>query len=287
MRIEIDEKPTHYSPASEAEVRSWITKYYDYDKVLPRERWKVIEETDEWRCERIEYNGAEGQRAIAYLYLPKGVAVPHQVIHLLPAGDVTFGFRTVPQSIEADYASVIRSGRAVFAVVLGHYKERGVFRPLPDPQSVEYVEWFARNVAEMRRGLDYLLLRRDIDASRVAFMGVSFGGGFTALPAMESRYRAAIISGANLEDRAVRPEAFSVNFIPLIRVPTLLFHGRYDEASPLATVAEPIFNLLPKQTRFKHTHPGTHRADPEVHGRAISEWLDRIFGEVKQSPASD
>jgi formylglycine-generating enzyme required for sulfatase activity len=276
MWIVVNDKAPEYTPVPETKVRSWIAEHFEYDRELPPEKWVQTDESDEWRCERIEYNGAEGQRAIAYLYLPRHTADPHQVIHLLPAGDVTFGFRTVPQSIEAEYLPFVRTGRAVFAVVLSHYRERDVPRERPDPRSIEYVEWYARHIAEMRRGLDYLLARPDIDASRVAFLGVSFGGGFMVLPAVESRYRAVVISGVGLEKGEVHRKAFSINYIPLIKAPTLLFHGQFDEGEPLRTVAEPVFNLLPDGAE-KFIHTGGHH-DPKTQAREVNAWLNKTFG---------
>jgi formylglycine-generating enzyme required for sulfatase activity/dienelactone hydrolase len=289
IRIDVNDKVPEYTPEPEAEVREWIKEYYQYDKELPPEKWIRFNETHEWRCERIEYNGEQGQRAIAYLYLPKRFAPPHQVVHLFPAGDVTFGSRTIPQSIEADYAPLLRSGRAVFAVVLSGFPERetaaGFGGGRGNPDSIEYVEWYARNIAEMRRGLDYLLMRPDIDSSRVAFLGVSFGGGFMVLPAIESRYRAVITSGVCLEEFAVHRKAYSVNFIPLIRGPTLLFHGRYDEGSPLKTVAEPVYNLLP-EPKDRHIHDGGHRSDREYQAREVNAWLDETIGPVARPAAN-
>ena len=48
-------------------------------------------ETPDWKREKITFNGAGGERAIAYLYLPHHVRRPLQVLHFVPAGDVHFG----------------------------------------------------------------------------------------------------------------------------------------------------------------------------------------------------
>ena len=58
---------------------------------------------------------------MAYLYLPKNFQRPLQVIHLLPAADVSTRARSLPESMEINFASLARGGRALFAVVLKGY----------------------------------------------------------------------------------------------------------------------------------------------------------------------
>jgi dienelactone hydrolase len=285
MRIDIDVEVPQFTPAPEAEVRTWFA-HYEYDKDVPLDA-RVVDraETNDWWREKIEYNGADGERAIAYLYLPKHFPGPHQVIHLMPAGDVGFRLRTVPQSIEADYGAFVRSGRAVFAVVLRGYLERDLPTGWmgPDPFTIEYVEAKARHIIDLRRGLDYLLARGDVDASGVAFLGSSLGSPMMVQPAIEPRYRAVILSGAAIAKADARrhPAANAINFAPLIRSPKLLVHGRYDESAPLRTSAEPLFKLLTEPKRII-LFDGGHCPDPEFLVPEVNTWLDKTLGPVKR-----
>jgi dienelactone hydrolase len=205
------------------------------------------------------------------------------VIHLRPAGDVGAGHRTVPESIEADYGSLVRSGRAVFAVVLSGYPEREAPTGLvaPNPTSIEFVEAHAREIVDMRRGLDYLLARDDVDERGIAFLGVSFGGRHMVLPAIESRYRAVILAEAGIANSVDHPAVNGVNFAPHIQVPKLLVHGNYDEAVPLKTMAEPLFNLFTGQKELV-LYEGGHRPDPEDLAQIVNAWLDKTLGPVGQ-----
>jgi formylglycine-generating enzyme required for sulfatase activity/dienelactone hydrolase len=293
MAINIEPDVPHFDPLPEKEVRTFFA-HYEYDKEAPLGARVARTETNEWWRDKIEYNGADGQRALAYLYVPKHFPAPHQVIHLFPAGDVTQRFRTVPQSIEADYGSLVRSGRAVFAVVLGGFLERD----LPagwvdfdratieyvDGATIEYVEAMAKHIIELRRGLDYLLARGDVDAGRMAFMGNSFGGPMMVLPTIESRYGAVILVGPGIGKTREHPAANAVNFVPLIQPPKLLVHGIYDEASPMRTVAEPLLNLL-TEPKEMFPYPGGHRPDPEELVQVVNAWLDDIFGPVRPNLA--
>jgi formylglycine-generating enzyme required for sulfatase activity/pimeloyl-ACP methyl ester carboxylesterase len=289
VRIALDEKVPQFAPEPEAEVRKWIAKYYSYVKESPLEVDVRTTEANDWWRDRIEYNGADdGQRAIAYLYRPKHFSPPHQLIHLSPAADVGWRFRSVPESIEDQYAPFIRSGRAVFAIVLPGFLERDHMpnrrHGILDPTQIEYVEANARDFLELRRGLDIVLARDDIDADRLAFLGSSIGGSMLILPAIESRYRAVILSGAGLVDRNEHRAANGVNFVPLIQPPKLLIHGEYDEASPIETMAKPILNLLSGKKEMQ-TFPGGHRPLPKEHARIANRWLDEVIGEVKKPSA--
>ncbi len=86
----------------------------------------------------------------------------------------------------------VKAGRAAFAVVLKGYIGR--LRPegaLPvDPASVEYLERIVNRVTDLRRGLDYLATRPDLDSNRVGFLGPSAGAQIgMILAAVETRYR--------------------------------------------------------------------------------------------------
>jgi tRNA A-37 threonylcarbamoyl transferase component Bud32 len=96
-------------------------------------------------------------------------------------GDVANGLRSLPASIEDRLVPLIKSGRAVFGIVLEGYLERR--RPegyvTPDPSTVEYKELIVNRVTDVRRGLDYLLTRNDIDSHRIAFFGPSAGANWS------------------------------------------------------------------------------------------------------------
>jgi cephalosporin-C deacetylase-like acetyl esterase len=285
MWIDLDEEVPTFHPAPEAEVKDRF-KYYEYDREKPLEATVVTTaNTDDWRGERIEYNGAEGNRALAYLYLPKRFSGPHQVIHLFPAGAVTRGIYTVPQSIETQFAAFVRSGRAVFVVVLEGFKERDGFNILLTPldsSSIEYVDVYKRHIVDMRRGLDYLTSRDDVDPNRVAFYGTSFGGPLLILPAIESRYGAVIllsagISKSNEQDHIL---ARPIDFVPLIQGPKLLVNGLYDEAAPLKTAAKPLYELLTGE-KYMETYEGAHWPGEKGVVEPASKFLDETFGPVQ------
>jgi formylglycine-generating enzyme required for sulfatase activity/pimeloyl-ACP methyl ester carboxylesterase len=288
FRIELMNEVPTYTPAPEAQVKTWLA-YYRYDKAPLEAQVIDVQETDEWRREKITYLGAGGERVPAYLYLPKHFPRPLQVIHFVPAGDVFARSRSLPQSIEyhgGGPAPLVRSGRAVFSVVPKGAIERdrppGYVAPAED--SIEFAEELARNIIDMRRGLDYLETRNDLDMTRIAFFEASANGWKGMLmPAIETRYRSAVLWGAGIfREEHWRPEANPIHFAPLIRVPKLLIHGRYDETAPLKTMAEPLFRLLREPKRVL-IFEGGHRPDHELLIPAMNTWLDETLGPVRRN----
>ena len=225
-----------YKPASEASFRAW-QEHYRYAQPPLDAQIVEVKETDDWRREKITYVGAEGERAIAYLYLPKHYPPPWQVIQYIPPGDVFRGLRSMPARVEASLASFIKSGRAVLAVVLKGFPEREwpPNRTPPSRETIEYRDQILHWMTDERRGLDYAATRSDLDAGRVAYLAISADGSLKLdLPAIETRYRSVILHGAALHqsDTRLLPEINPVNLVPYIRAPKLLLHGRYDEGSP-------------------------------------------------------
>jgi len=209
-----------------------------------------------------------------------------QVIHFAPAADVDGGFRTLPDSIESRLSPFIRGGRAIFSVVLEGYVGRP--RPpgfeQPDSRSDEFVDYVVRRVTELRRGLDYIETRPDLDHERIAFMANS-AGNWTGviLTALEPRYRSVLFVGTGIRPRSISDAAAAnrINFAPRIAPPKLMLHGRYDENMPLKSEGEPLFRLLREPKRLQ-IYEGGHVPPTDVYVPAVKKWLDETLGAVNQ-----
>lgn len=284
-RLDIKDEIPVYAPSSEADFAAWRDLYRYHQTPLDAQIVEV-EERPEWRREKITFNGADGERAIAYLYLPKNFPRPLQVLHFVPAADVESGRRSLPASLEDRIAPFIKSGRAAFGVVVKGYIER--IRPenyvRPEQTAVEYREEIVNRITDVRRGLDYLETRSDLDSSRVAFFGLSAGARIgLILAAIEGRYRSVFLGGSGVvkSDLQTIAGANPINFAPHIRPPKLMMLGRYDEDTPLKTQAEPLFKLLRGPKRLV-LYDGPHVPPPEFLVPAMNNWLDETLGPVKR-----
>jgi len=284
MRINLDDEVPTYTPASEASISEWL-KHYQYDQTSLEAQVVEIKETDEWRREAITYNGAQNDRVTGYLYLPKNYKRPLQVIHLMPAGDVTNRFRSLSDSIELQWEPLIKSGRALFAVVLRGYIGRDWPSGYvdPDPATIEYREMLANATIDERRGLDYLATRRDLDLGRLGYLGPSGGTTKLIVTSVEPRYRSIALTGAGAKKYYARmvADANPINFVSHIRAPKLMLHGRYDEADPLKTEAEPLFRLMREPKRLV-VYEGGHVPEFSFLIRSLNDWFDETLGRVAQ-----
>ena len=284
-RIEIAAEIPSYTPTPES-VFAPLAATYNYEKTPLDARIEASQDFPDWKRERITFNGANGERVIAYLYLPHHFARPLQVIHYIPAGDVNSGFRPLTESIDERMAPYIKSGRAVFGVVLKGYIER--LRPpgeqLPDASTVEYHEAIVARITDLRRGLDYLETRADLDRSRIGMIAPSAGAVVALLAgAVEPRYRAIVMIGAGLPAAyaGIIRQANPIYFASHIKMPKLIVQGRYDEDTPLKTATEPLFKLL-VEPKTLVVYEGGHVPTVEVSVASTQGWLDEHLGRVRR-----
>jgi dienelactone hydrolase len=283
LRIEPDKEVPVYKPTSDESFRAWMT-HYRYDRMPLQPEVLELREEDGWRREKLAYAGEGRGRTPAYLYLPKNFRPPFQVIHYAPSA----GAADAPLSDEMEFIlrPYILSGRAAFGVVLEGFFERP--RPpgfvVPGLESVRMRELVVSRITELRRGLDFLETRSELDRSKIAFYGTSAGVSLgQRLAAIDPRYRAAVFvaGGAEREWVSYIAEANPLNFASHVRVPKLVINGRYDEEYQYRTDIEPFFKLLrdPKrQMLFDSGHlPPLEQVAPVVNG-----FLDETLGPVRR-----
>jgi pimeloyl-ACP methyl ester carboxylesterase len=135
----------------------------------------------------------------------------------------------------------------------------------------------------MRRTIDYLETRPDIDTSRVAYYGASWGGYLGGLmPAVEPRFKAVVLLVAGLEYQRGQPEVEPINFLPRITIPVLMLNGQYDHYFPVETAQRPMFRLLgtPPDRKRQVIVEGGHFVPRTQLVRETLAWLDKYLGPV-------
>jgi eukaryotic-like serine/threonine-protein kinase len=256
---------------------------YSYDRT-PLDA-KVESEDDSspyWRRQRITFNASYGnERVIAYLFLPKSVAAPYQTVVYFPHSGAQ-AFHTVEDTQLALIDFLVKSGRALMFPIYKNTYER-LTTPPEAGTSVERDETI-QQAKDMRRSIDYLETRKDIDVTHLAYYGISWGGvQGSIMVSMEPRFKTAIFSAGGCDNQKVLPEADPMNFAPRVKIPVLMINGRYDFEIPLETCQEPLFQLLgsPPQDK-KHVLFDAGHSPPllPVMKEALN-WLDHYLGPVK------
>lgn len=281
--LQLADQAPEYHPVDEAGFRALLT-HYQYDRRPANARVSEVVETPDWRRERIWLDGTAGDSILAYLYLPEQAEPPYQTL-VYVGGAAAFFLDPIWRQVEDGLTAHIRAGRAVFAVVFAGMIER----PLPPadvqppPPSVGFRDLLVRHATELRRGVDYLETRADIDASRLAYVGMSWGAGSRLVFAgVDDRYRSVVFIGGGIDERVqpTLPEAANFNFAAHIRVPKLLINGRQDEEHPWTTRAKPLWDLMPPPKELVLIEGAGHHPPPEDRVPAINAFLDRTLGPV-------
>ena len=160
----------------------------------------------------------------------------------------------------------------------------------PESHTVGFRDLMVRHATQLRRGIDYLQTRTDIDPSRLAYLGMSWGAGSRLVFAgVDDRYRAVVFIGGGIDERVqpTLPEAANVNFAAHIRAPKLLLNGRQDEEHPWTTRARPLWELLRPPKELVLIDGAGHHPPIEDRVPAINAFLDRTLGPVTPRAAVD
>ena len=271
-------------PVDDATYRGFLA-LYDYDDT-PLNATVVERDTThaDWIREDMEFDlpGTVG-RMSAVLFLPRRAQPPFQAVVVWPASDAFFlSDRRVLSLANVDF--MIRSGRAVLYPVYEHTYGRGAAMQ-GDVVSftIEHRDQTLRWMTEMRRSIDYVVTRADIDTTRLAYAGTSWGGRTAGVAlAIEPRFRAAVLNVAGLGANPVRPEEDPVNFLPRIRIPVLMLSGRFDSTFPLETSQLPFFRLLgtPPAQKKQILFDGGHFLPRPMMMEETLNWLDQHLGPV-------
>ncbi|HEX5387287.1 MAG TPA: protein kinase [Gemmatimonadales bacterium] len=262
-------------------------RMYDYDRTRLNAVVDTTDEvTDDWIREKVSFDAAYNhERMAAYLYLPKHGKPPYQAVVFFPGSNAIHGRSSAHEITESAFDFIIQSGRAVIhPIYLSTYERHDSLHSDYPDESNFYKEHVIAWAKDMRRSIDYLGTRADIDTSRVAYYGVSWGGYLGGLmPAVEPRFKTVVLLVAGLEYQRALPEVEPINYLPHITVPVLMLNGQYDHYFPVETAQRPMFRLLgtPPDRKRQVIAEGGHFVPRTQLVRETLDWLDRWLGPVR------
>jgi predicted esterase len=182
----------------------------------------------------------------------------------------------------ASLDAVLRSGRAVMYPIYKSTYERGdgMEDDVPNMSSDwrDHVIMWAKDAS---RAIDYIDTRSDLDHSKIAYYGYSWGAVMGAIvPAVDQRIKVNIIALGGIEFQRSLPEVDPINFLPHVKQPALMLNGHYDFFFPEQATQVPFYNLLgSKKDQKKRVVYDTGHAIPR--NELIKEtlnWLDLYLG---------
>ena len=270
----------HVQPVDDATFKGYLA-LFDYERTPFK---LTVESRDssesDWVRETVTIaSPTSGQRLPVVMFIPRHAKPPFQAAVIWPASDALImpSIRQLPTWI-VDF--IVRSGRAVIYPV---YEGTLGRKSIGESGLIASRDRWLRRTIDMRRAIDYAISRGDIDSTRLAYVGASWGGrwGGTAI-AVEPRFRTAVLFVAGLGMSPIRPEIDQVNFLPRIHVPVLMLSGKYDSVFPVELSQKPFFNLLgtPAADKKRIVYDGGHFLPrPELVSETLS-WLDHYLGPV-------
>jgi dienelactone hydrolase len=275
------------SPISDELFESWLRDWYSFVRAEPKAVLATVDENSlHWRKEKIRFDAAYGgEEIVAYLFLPKGVSPPYQPVIYFPGIGATW-----PDSSEtlADFqplSFVIKSGRAVlYPVYKGTYERKFGNPPTSDKTGTR--DWVIQLSKDLRRSVDYLWTRRDIDTEKLTYYGFSWGAVLgPVMVAIEDRIQFAVfLDGGFWINHEVLPSVDAVSFAPRVKVPVLMVNGREDFTFPYKSSQEPMYRLLGSDDKEHSLHPGGHGLFGLFTTRIkddVLKWLDDHLGTVQ------
>lgn len=259
-----------------------VLKYYDYDASLPIEdSTRLLADSANYKLYEIGYTSTHNKRVGALLTIPKAEKQPMPVVILLHGK----GDRKTVDYIEYGHKYLVDRGYAVLRIDIANHgvrKEKDYKFSLTG----EYRFWtrdiITQTVFDLRRAIDLLETRDDIDANKIGYYGISLGGIIgTIFCGVDDRVKAPVIAlaGGNLSLMfgldALKDDTkdfFSIidpiNFVERIHPrPFLMINSENDE------IIDPITSKLlfskanePKEIKW---YPSKHRDLP----------IDKAFGD--------
>lgn len=272
-------------PVSDAVFESY-RHLFDYDRAPLNAKVDSRDTTqDDWIMERVSFDAAYGkERMMAILLLPKGRAGPYQpLVHFPGSGVINLTNSVERRDQVANF--VVKTGRAyVMPIIKSTYERRdSLTSDLPD-SSVFWRDHVVMWVKDMRRTLDYLSSRADMDTTRFAYFGYSWGSNMAPMNLVaEPRFKTAVLYVAGLTMEGGRPEVDPLNYLPRVKIPVLMLNGKYDYFFPVEVAQKPFFNGLGSATEQKEwkVYEGGHDVPRTELISETLRWLDKYLGPVK------
>lgn len=233
------------------------------------------------------FNAGDG-RMPGYLYLPTNAEAPYSTVVFFP-GSNALSTTSHESGALPWFDFVAQSGRAVLVPIYnGTFERANEAWTLGTNEQRNLVIQWAR---EIRRAIDYLETRDDIDSEKLAFYGLSLGARFGPIfMALEERFQAAVWVAGGLNQYAsypsvlpTTPETDPFNFASRVTAPVLMVNGRNDFARPVEVSQLPLLEMLGTPSRDKY-----HRLSDSGHVpplldviRETLDFLDTYLGPVQ------
>lgn len=227
-----------------------LTAYYNYDSKLPLQD-TLLNKADSanYTLLKVAFSSVHDKTVYGLLSLPNNAKKPLPVIILLHG----VGDRKTVDYIESGNSYFTEDGYAVFRIDIDNHGERKTQNYEVDFTG-DYKYWtrdiLFQTVFDLRRSIDFLSTRKEIDPERIGFFGISLGGFIgTIFCSVDKRVKAPVLAlaGGGLKIlfgmEALNKETANyisiidpINFVEMISPrPLLMINAENDDIVPPIT----------------------------------------------------
>jgi len=249
------------------------------------------QETKDYVIQIVSYNASYGNdRIIASLYLPKNIKPPYQTIIFFPGAGAIKKGEIINNTHFMQMKYLVKNGRALMIpAYFGTYDrfDSATAKILKGERSIGYIEIVEKLIKDLRRSIDYLETREDIDNSKLGYLGVSWGARLGLIvPAVEDRIKVSILAIGGLP-KDLKSKEFTqideINYLTRISTPVLMLNGRYDYIFPYDITIKPAYDLLGTSEKKLCIYDTDHNLPRNEFMKESLNWLDEHLGPVDKN----
>src|SRR5256885_11622855 len=176
-----------------------LIRHFDYDQKAPLNLKQIgVQRRATATVYDITYDSPKGGVVPAYLVVPKGRG---------PFAAVVWGHWCWQNSSMRNRKEFLDEAVAMAQTRLGllftdHPMSRPGYVPIKDPFDERNATEFVQQIIDMRRGVDLLTARRDVDQTRIGFVGHSCNAAVGALlSGLDRRFKAFVLMAGTTTDK--------------------------------------------------------------------------------------
>ncbi len=176
-----------------------LVRHFDYDQKAPLRIKQIgVQRRERATIYDLTYDSPQGGVVPAYLVVPKGRGPFAAVIW----GHWCWQNSSMRNRKEFLDEAVALAQSGLVSLLTDHPMSRPGYVPIKDALDERNATEFLQQVIDMRRGVDLLTGRRDIDPKRIAFVGHSCNAGVGALlSGLDRRFRALVLMAGSTSDK--------------------------------------------------------------------------------------
>jgi formylglycine-generating enzyme required for sulfatase activity len=260
-----------------------FSRQFIYDKTPLAATIDQTIETDAWKADVVSIDaGYNHERLVLHIFLPKHYTTPLQPIVFFSGSNGIHESKFDPTVVNSRLLFIMKSGRAlIFPIYKGTYERQDELKSDAQDLTVRYKDHVIMWVKEYSRTIDYLETRKDMQADKVAYLGISWGGFMGGIiPAIEKRTKVVVLNVGGMAMERALPEVDQINYLPRVTQPVLMLNGSYDMFFPVEFSQKPMFRLLGTHQDQKRmlVYASGHLVPQTEFIKETLAWLDTYLG---------